>query len=68
MPGVTMLGWKEQGTSIITFPGPVNIMLNNCVFLPVVGKQTQLFHIIFTEPGKVSLEVPCNALLVMVAI
>ena len=35
------------------------MMLSSCVFLPAVGKQTQLFHIIFIEPGKVILEVPC---------
>ena len=38
----------------------MNMMWNNCVFLPAVGKQTQFLHIIFTEPGKVILEVPFN--------
>ena len=41
------------------------MMFNNCVFLPAVGKQTQLFHITFTEPGKVILEVPCIAFFIL---
>ena len=55
-----LLPCQIQGTSKITFPGSVNKTLNNCVFLPAVGKQTQLFHTILTEPGKVILEVPCS--------
>ena len=35
------------------------MMWNNYVFLPAVGKQTQLCHILFTEPGKGIIEVPC---------
>ena len=27
----------------------MNTICNNCILLPAVGKQTQLFHIIFTE-------------------
>ena len=56
-----MPGSDVQGTSKITFLGSVNLMWNNCVFLPAVGKQTQFFHIIITEPGKVILEVSCTA-------
>ena len=41
-----------QGTSKITFPGSVDMMWNNCVCLPTAGRKTQLFYIIFTEPGK----------------
>ena len=50
------MGWEGnrvvQGTSKIPFPGYVNMMRNNYVFLPALGKQTQLFHTLFTEPGK----------------
>ena len=28
--------------------------------LPTAGRKTQLFYIIFTEPGKVISEVPCT--------
>ena len=49
-----------QRTSEITFPGSVNMMLNNCVFLPKLGKQIQSFHVILTELVKVILEVPCS--------
>ena len=51
--------YELQGTSKIAFPASVNIMRNNCVFLPAVGTQRQLFHIIFTEPREGFLEDPC---------
>ena len=32
-----------QGASKKTFPGSVKMMQNYCIFLPAVGKQTQVF-------------------------
>ena len=37
----------------------------HCNSLPTAGRKTQLFHIIFTEPGQVNLEVPCSLTLVI---
>ena len=36
------------------------MMRNNYVFLPRLGEQRQLFNILFTEPWKDNLEVPCR--------
>ena len=48
-----------QGTSKKRFPGCVKLGEKVAFCLPTAGRKTQLFHIIFTEPGKDILEVPC---------
>ena len=35
------------------------MMRNSYIILPALGKKTRMFHILFTRPGKVILEVPC---------
>ena len=33
--------------------------MKSCVLLPAAGRRSQLFHLIFTEPGKHTLAHPC---------
>ena len=40
-----------QGWAKVRFPGSVNRRGKSCVFLPAAGRRTQLFPLIFTEPG-----------------
>ena len=50
-----------QGTSKERFPGCVKCGEKVAFCLPNAGRRPQLFHPIFTKPGKHSLEVPCIA-------
>ena len=47
-------------------PGSVNMRSKNCVLLPAAGRRTQLFHLIFTEPGAHLLVHPCTVFLVKI--
>ena len=51
-----------QGLANPRGPGSENIRIKGCVFLPAAGRRTQLFHIIFTEPGPCGLAYayPCT--------
>ena len=44
------------------------MMWNNCICLSTACRITQLFHFIFTEPGKVILEVPCTVLIIKICL
>ena len=50
----TLQRWPKRWT-----PGSVNVRRNNCVLLPAANSRTQLFHLIFTEPGVHLLGHPC---------
>ena len=49
-------GWPKRWT-----PGCVNMSLKSCVLPPAAGRRTQLFLLIFTEPGVHLLGHPCNS-------
>ena len=49
-----------QGTSKERFPGCVKLGEKVAFCLPTAGRRTQFYHLIFTQPGKHSLEVPCS--------
>ena len=51
---------EVQGWAKVRFPGSVNMWWKSCVLLPAAGKRTQLFHLIFTEPGTHTLAHPCT--------
>ena len=40
-----------QGSANPQTPGSENKRKKNCVLLPAAGRRTQLFHLIFSEPG-----------------
>ena len=40
-----------QGSANPQTPGSENKRIKSCVLLPAAGRRTQLFHLIFTEPG-----------------
>ena len=40
-----------QGSSKRWTTGSMNVRMKNCVLSPAAGRRTQLFHLIFTEPG-----------------
>ena len=42
-----------------TLPRFCEVGWSSCVCLPTAGRKTQLFHPMFTQPGKSFLEVPC---------
>ena len=44
--GMYVQGWTKTWS-----PGSVNMRWKSCVLLPAEGRRTQLFHLIFTEPG-----------------
>ena len=49
-----------QGWAKVCFPGSVDMRTKLCVLLLAVGRKTQNFHLIFTEPGKRTFAHPCK--------
>ena len=49
---------KLQGITKIFWQGLVN-RWKNYVLLPVAGRKMEFFHLIFTEPGRSLLVLPC---------
>ena len=43
-------------------PGSMNKRIKSCVLLPAAGRRTQLFHLIYTEPGPCGLADPCSCI------
>ena len=41
-------------------PGSENKRIKSCVLLPAAGIRTQLFHLIFSEPGVYGFADPCT--------
>ena len=52
-----------QGSANPRTPGSVNMRIKSCVLLPSAGRKTQLFILIFTEPGICGLADPCTGTL-----
>ena len=54
--------WKIllQGSANPQTPGSENKRIKSCVLLPAAGRRTQLFHLIFTEPGVCGFAEPCK--------
>ena len=50
---------QGRGCTLWCALGSVNMRRKNCVLLPAAGRRTQLFHLIFTQPGAYLLEHPC---------
>ena len=50
-----------QGSANPQTPGSENKRKKNCVLLPAAGRRTQLFHLIFSEPGVCGFADPCTA-------
>ena len=48
-----------QGSANPQTPGSENKRWKSCVLLPVAGRRTQLFYLIFTEPGVCGFADPC---------
>ena len=57
--GVVVVVLAVQGWTLWCAPGSVNLSRKYCVLLPAAGRRTQLFHLIFTEPGVPVLGHPC---------
>ena len=53
-----------QGWTLWCALGSVNMRRENCAFLPAAGRRTQLFHVIFTEPGAHHKVHPCTHVVV----
>ena len=53
---LTVQGWPKRWS-----PGSVNVRRKICVLLPAAGRKTQLFHLIFREPGVHLLGRPCTS-------
>ena len=51
-----------QGSSNPQTPGSENKRIKICVLLPAAGRRTQLFHLIFSEPGVCGFADPCKHL------
>ena len=49
-----------QGSANPRTPGSVNMRIKSCVLLPSAGRKTQLFILIFMEPGICGLADPCR--------
>ena len=49
-----------QGSANPQTPGSENKRIKSCVFLPAAGRRTQLFQLIFTEPGVCIFADPCS--------
>ena len=65
MIGIAILGAKTparrlQGCSKRWAPGCVKLGEKVVFCLPTAGRRTQLFHLIFTQPGAHLLEHPCT--------
>ena len=54
-------GYDIQGWAKVRFPGSVNMRWKHCVVLPAAGRRTQLFHLIFSEPGVCGFADPCRS-------
>ena len=50
----------HQEWAKVWFPVSVNVWRKSCVLLPTAGRRTQLFHLIFMEPGNHTLAHPCT--------
>ena len=50
-----------QGSANPQTPGLKNKRIKSCVLLPAAGRRTQLFHLIFSEPGVCGSADPCTA-------
>ena len=48
-----------QGSANPQTPGSENKRIKSCLLLPATGRKTQLFHLIFTEPGVCRFADPC---------
>ena len=48
-----------QGSANPQTPGSENKRIKSCVLLPAAGRRTQLFHLIFSEPGVCGFADPC---------
>ena len=51
-----------QGSANLRGPGSENKRINGCVILPAADRRTQLFHLIFTQPGPRGFAYPCRPL------
>ena len=49
-----------QGSANPQTPGSKNKRIKSCVRLPAAGRRTQLFILIFTEPGVCGFAKPCT--------
>ena len=50
-----------QGSANPQTPGSEDKRIKSCVLLPAAGRRTQLFHLIFSEPGVGGFADPCIA-------
>ena len=48
-----------QGSANPRTPGSEKMRMKSCVLLPAAGRKTQLFILIFSEPGVRGLADPC---------
>ena len=51
---------QVQGSANPRTPGSENMRAKSCVLLPAAGRRTQLFFLIFLEPGVRGLADPCK--------
>ena len=58
-----MLGARIlQGSANPRTPGSEKMRIKSCVLLPAAGRKTQLFILIFSEPGVRGLAYPCRCI------
>ena len=60
LPNILLGDTSLHGSANPQIPGSENKRIKSCVLLPAAGRRTQLFHLIFTEPGPRGLADPCS--------